>query len=93
VLVLYNSSNVAENIKKWSKDKGIPVGQLLADCGLNKNTLSTMTARGSWISVESLAKIADRLDVSLDLIVGRQKAVLASTTTKQSELLMIFNQL
>lgn len=66
-----NAKETAEAIKAVAKNKGIPIKQLLDDCGLNKNVLSTMQSRGSWPQANNLAKIADYLDVSVDYLLGR----------------------
>lgn len=44
---------------------------MLEDCELSKNTLVSMNTRGSWIQANSLAKIADRLDCSVDYLLAR----------------------
>ena len=67
---LYNSPNVANNIKIYAKSKGISLKQLLADCGLGSNTFSHML-HGKSIAFDSLAKIADYLDCSVDYLLGR----------------------
>ena len=43
---------------------------MLLDLGLNKNTLSTMY-NGSMLKGDSLARIADYLDCSVDYLLGR----------------------
>ena len=58
-------------IKECSRKKKISVNKMLDDCNLNKNTIFTMQSRGSWIQANSLAKIADYLDVSVDYLLGR----------------------
>ncbi len=68
---MYISSKTANIIKKYAKIKNIAIKDMLTDCDLNKNTLSTMLSRGSWIQANSLAKIADYLDCSVDYLLGR----------------------
>lgn len=68
---MYISSNTALRIKSIAKKKNISTTEMLIECELNKNTLSTMTARGSWIQANNLAKIADYLDCSVDYLLGR----------------------
>lgn len=68
---MYISANTAQTIKSYAKSKGIAIKDMLLDCDLNKNTLSTMTTRGSWIQANTLAKIADYLDCSVDYLLGR----------------------
>lgn len=72
-MILYTSTNTANVIKHLAKSKGISITKMLLECGLNKNTLSTMTSRGSWIQANSLAQIADYLECSVDYLLGRTK--------------------
>ena len=68
---MHNSQEVAETIKLYAKSKKIPVGQMLIECELNKNTLSTMQSRGYLPRVETIARIADYLGCSVDYLLGR----------------------
>lgn len=70
---LYISSNIAEKIKTTAKLKNIQIKDMLAECELSKNTLSSMQAGGSIPKSDNLAKIADYLDVSVDFLLGRTK--------------------
>jgi transcriptional regulator with XRE-family HTH domain len=70
LLKLYNMSDVAMTIKMVARLKGISVTELLARCELGKNYLVNM-AGGTSPSLESIAKIADVLDVSVDYLLGR----------------------
>lgn len=66
-----NSDECAEKIKNYAKSKGIPIGKLLADCGLNRDALSLMGRRGSWLLSNNLGKVAEYLDCSVDYLMGR----------------------
>ena len=68
---MYISVNTANRIKSLAKQKNIAIKDLLDGCGLNKNTLSSMKSRGSWIQANNLAKIADYLGCSVDYLLGR----------------------
>lgn len=68
---MYNSNNVAERINFTLKAKNIQQKIMLEECHLNRNTISSMLSRGSMIKADSLAKIADYLDVSVDYLLGR----------------------
>lgn len=68
---MYNSQQVAERIKTLAKNKKITAGKMLSDCDLNKNALSTMQSGGYLPRTETLAKIADYLDCSVDYLLGR----------------------
>lgn len=68
---MYIPQKTVERIKKIAKEKGIATTIMLQECELNKNTLSSMNNRGSWLQADSLAKIADYLDCSVDYLLGR----------------------
>lgn len=67
---MYESAKVAETIKSRSKTIGIQLKDMLLDLHLNKNTLSNMY-NGSMLKGDSLARIADYLDCSVDYLLGR----------------------
>ncbi len=68
---MYILTELVERIKSQAKLKNLSTAKLLEDCELSKNTLVSMNTRGSWIQSNSLAKIADRLDCSVDYLLGR----------------------
>ena len=67
---MYESTMVAENIKKRAKSLSIQLKDMLLELHLNKNTLSNMY-NGSMLKGDSLARIADYLDCSVDYLLGR----------------------
>ncbi len=67
---MYESTTVAENIKKRAKSLGIQLKDMLLELHLNKNTLSNMY-NGSMLKGDSLARIADYLNCSVDYLLGR----------------------
>ena len=67
---MYKSTNVAEIIKKTAKVKNIQLKDMLIELELNKNTLSNMY-KGSMLKGDSLARIADYLNISVDYLLGR----------------------
>lgn len=69
-ILMYESSIVAENIKKTAKTSNIQLKDMLLELHLNKNTLSNMY-NGSMLKGDSLARIADYLDCSIDYLMGR----------------------
>lgn len=75
---MYNSEFVAERIKLIAKQQGKSIKDMLITCNLNKNVLSTMTARGSMPKADTLAKIADYLGCSVDYLMGRNNDISAS---------------
>ena len=68
--LLYNSPNVANKIKTYAKSKNIALKTILEECGLGTNTFSHML-HGKSIAFDSLAKIADYPDCSVDYLLGR----------------------
>lgn len=67
---MYESTIVAEHIKQTAKSRDIQLKDMLLDLNLNKNTLSNMY-KGSMLKGDSLARIADYLDCSVDYLLGR----------------------
>ncbi len=67
---MYNSHNIATNIKTTAKEKNIIIKQMLSDCELGSNTMSAMY-HGKSIASDSLARIADYLGCSVDYLLGR----------------------
>lgn len=65
------SQLTANLIKNSAKSKGISISRVLSDCELNKNALYTMQSEGYYPRVETLIKIADYLDCSVDYLLGR----------------------
>lgn len=78
---MYNSVIVANNIKTLSKKKSISLKSLFEDCGIGRNAMSHMT-NGSMPKADTLAKIADYLNCSVDYLLGRtdQPSYTASIT-------------
>ena len=67
---LYNSHNLAIAIKGQAKEKNLYIKDILVACELGSNTLSALY-HGKSIAFDSLAKIADCLDCSVDYLLGR----------------------
>lgn len=68
---MYDTQEVAAVIKSFAKVKGVAIGQMLNDCQLSINTLSSMQGGGCYPRIETIVKIADYLDVSVDYLLGR----------------------
>ena len=68
---MYDTTKLAEAIKSKAKENSYAMAKLLSNCDLGKDTINTMARRGSWIQADSLAKIADELDCSVDYLLGR----------------------
>lgn len=67
---LYTSHNLAIAIKSIAKQKNIVMKDMLSDCDLGSNTMSSLY-HGKQLSFSSLAKIADYLNCSVDYLLGR----------------------
>ena len=67
---MYESPYIANSIKLTAKEKGIALKDMLSDLSLGSNTISHMR-HNKMISADSLARIADYLDVSVDYLLGR----------------------
>lgn len=67
---MYDTQKVAFRIKQRARELKIQIRTLMADCGLGINTVSQLSS-GRVISYVSLALIADRLDCSVDYLLGR----------------------
>ena len=67
---MYSTDSLADRIRITAKSKNITMKDLLLDAGLGKNVISHLVS-GSMLKADSLAKIADCLDVSVDFLIGR----------------------
>lgn len=67
---LYTSHNLAILIKSRAKTQKVIIKDMLTDCDLGSNTMSALY-HGKSIAFDSLAKIADYLDCSVDYLLGR----------------------
>ena len=67
---MYESHNIATTIKETAKAKNIVIKTMLSELGLGSNTMSAMY-HGKTLASDSLARIADYLDCSVDYLLGR----------------------
>lgn len=67
---MYKSLNIAQTIKHCAKEKEVSLKTMLSDLSLGANTMSNMR-HGRMIAADSLARIADYLDCSVDYLLGR----------------------
>lgn len=66
----YTSHNLAISIKTQAKSKNISLKTMLEDLQLGSNTMSALY-HGKSVAFDSLARIADYLDCSVDYLLGR----------------------
>jgi len=69
---MYNSQEFAANIKSSAKANGKSVSEVLKVCGLGKNTVGKIE-KGTDVGISTVVDIADCIDVSIDLLLGRTK--------------------
>ena len=67
---LYDSIFLAENIKIQAKARNVQLKDMFTELGMSKGTLSSLRT-GRMIAADSLARIADYLDCSMDFLMGR----------------------
>lgn len=67
---MYGSADVANIIRARAKYLNIQLKDMLSDLGMNKNGISSML-HGSMPKADTLAKIADYLNCSVDYLLGR----------------------
>lgn len=66
---MYNSQDIAERIKTAANIQNTPLGTMFSEIGISNNTLHNM--KTSMPKADTLAKIADFLDCSVDYLLGR----------------------
>lgn len=67
---MYISYEIAEKIKKQADLRKISLQDLLKQCGIGRNAI-THLYDNHMIKADSLAKIADVLECSIDYLMGR----------------------
>lgn len=91
MIILYYAVEIAQRIKGLAKEKEITIKDMLIEIKLNKNSINTLS-NGSMIQCDSLAKIADYLDCSVDYLLGRtpqKKYSIDSSTLSLNEQTML----
>ena len=66
---MFTSEQIAERIKSVCSKKGVTIGSVLENASLGRNTMANF--KTSMPKLDTLAKIADVLDCSLDFLAGR----------------------
>ena len=62
---------IAYNIKKLCKDKGISITELQKQCGLSKSFIYDLEKRAASPSCLKISNVADYLECSVDYLLGR----------------------
>lgn len=68
---MYNAKDTAMRINTLLKEKNLSQKDMLEECDLSKNAISSMLSRGSMLRADNLAKIADYLNCSVDYLLDR----------------------
>lgn len=71
---MYKSSEVADKLRSMARLRGVSMASVLSDAGLSYNLMTNM--RKSMPNATSLAKLADRLECSVDYLLGRTSEML-----------------
>lgn len=71
---MYKSSEVADKLRSMAKLRGLAMKTVLSDAGLGQNMMTMM--RTSMPKADTLAKLADRLECSVDYLLGRTSEML-----------------
>ena len=84
-----------ENLKRIRKEKNITQIRLSVAVEISQETISAYENGKALPSAETLIKIADFLDVSIDYLLGRTDNPIVNTTNnnEDSELLNIYHKL
>lgn len=65
-------NQIRQNIINLAKQKGMPINQLERDAGLHKNFIANfLYVKSRYPRLDSIAKIAEVLQVGIDELVGR----------------------
>ncbi|MDE7193901.1 MAG: helix-turn-helix domain-containing protein, partial [Oscillospiraceae bacterium] len=93
VIIMYISSDIAERIKYIAKQRNVAVKKVLEDTELGRNMMSNL--KTSFPQSDSIAKIADYLDCSVDYLLGRTDNPQAhvKSTEVNNELVALIKQL
>jgi transcriptional regulator with XRE-family HTH domain len=67
---MYESERLAERIKSRAKNRGVTLKELWEACGMGRNSMANLNS-GRSLAHDSLARIADYLDCSVDYLLGR----------------------
>lgn len=67
---MYVSQEIAERIKDIAKCKGVQLKDMFSALGIGSNTMQNM--KTSMPKTDTIARIADYLDVSVDYLLGRE---------------------
>lgn len=90
---MYDANEIALKINQILKEKQLSQKDMLENCKLSKNAISSMLSRGSMLRADNLARIADYLDCSIDYLVGRSTLIRIQKSELSSEELIFIEKL
>ena len=83
-----------ENLEKLIEEKKVTKNKVLADLGLNKSSMLNWKTRGNIPDGETLIKLANYFDVSVDYLLGLPTKVNGvSITPEEKEVLELIKML
>lgn len=90
---MYDANEIATKINQILKEKKLSQKDMLENCKLSKNAISSMLSRGSMLRADNLARIADYLNCSIDYLVGRSSLINIQKSGLSSEDLLFIEKL
>lgn len=70
-IATYDAHNIGERIKKEAYAHNITIKELSARAGIGENSIQQMTKYGKMPRVDTLARICDILNISIDTLLDR----------------------
>lgn len=70
-MAIYDAHNIGERIKKEAYAHNITIKELSARAGIGENSIQQMTKYGKMPRVDTLARICDVLNISIDILLER----------------------
>lgn len=70
-IAIYDAHNIGERIKKEAYTHDITIKELSTRAGIGENSIQQMTKYGKMPRVDTLARICDVLNISIDTLLDR----------------------
>lgn len=70
-MAIYDAHNIGERIKKEAYAHNITIKELSARAGIGENSIQQMTKYGKMPRADTLARICDVLNISIDALLDR----------------------
>lgn len=70
-MAIYDAHNIGERIKKEAYAHNITIKELSARAGIGENSIQQMTKYGKMPRADTLARICDVLNISIDTLLDR----------------------